>query len=127
MNSKFTFSFEQCDSFGNVAKTYNLTTNEVSLVALIEDFETFLKGSGFVFDGILDIVEPESMEISPEEQAEMDALFPVGGAGNSAPWQGNGGAGYNVGAGDQKPAKENYDVNTTTTYSKYYYDTMRNK
>jgi hypothetical protein len=109
MNSKFTFSFEHCDSFGNVAKTYNLTTNEVSLMALIEDFETFLKGSGFVFDGILDIVEPESMEISPQDQAEMDAMFPVG--------------------GDPFPPKENYnyDVNTSTTYSKYYYDTMRNK
>jgi hypothetical protein len=109
MNSKFTFSFEHCDSFGNVAKTYNLTTNEVSLMALIEDFETFLKGSGFVFDGILDIIEPESMEISPQDQAEMDAMFPVG--------------------GDPFPPMEPFDtaVNKTTTHSKWYYDTERNK
>lgn len=125
--SKMEFSYTQTDMFGKVEKTYNVSTNNLVLQDVLEDFELFLRGAGFVFDGILDIVEPESMEISPEEQAEMDAMFPVGGAGNSAPWQGNGGAGYNVGAGDPKPAKENYDVNTTTTYSKYYYDTMRNK
>jgi hypothetical protein len=109
MSPKFTFSYEQYDSFGKVAKTYNLTTNEVSLVALIEDFETFLKGSGFVFDGILDIVEPESMEISPQDQAEMDALFPVG--------------------GEPFPPMEPFDtaVNKTTTHSKWYYDTQRNR
>jgi hypothetical protein len=109
MNSKFTFSCEHSDSFGNVAKTYNLTTNEVSLMDLIADFETFLKGSGFLFDGILDIVEPESMEISPQDQAEMDAMFPVG--------------------GDPFPPMEPFDtaVNKTTTHSKWYYDTGRNK
>ena len=127
MNSKFTFSYEYLDSFGNVAKTYNLTTNEVSLMALIEDFETFLKGSGFVFNGILDIVEneadgPDSMMgyvseqersdhdfISKQDQADMDALFPVG--------------------GEPSPPMEEYDafVNKTTTHSKWYYDTARNK
>ena len=108
MSHKFTFSYEQYDSFGKVAKTYNLTTNEVSLIALIEDFETFLKGSGFVFDGILDIVEPESMEISPQDQAEMDAMFPVG--------------------GDPFPPMEPFDTAVnTTTYSKWYYDTQRNR
>jgi hypothetical protein len=76
---------------------------------LIADFETFLKGSGFVFDGILDIVEPESMEISPQDQAEMDALFPVG--------------------GEPFPPMEPFDtaVNKTTTHSKWYYDTQRNR
>ena len=116
MNSKFTFSFEHCDSFGKVVKTYNLATNEVSLMALIEDFETFLKGSGFVFDGILDIVEnetdgPDSMIgfISEQEQADIDALFPVG--------------------GEPFPPMEPFDtaVNKTTTNSKWYYDTERNK
>jgi hypothetical protein len=109
MSNKFTFSYEHYDSFGEVAKTYNLTTNEVSLMALIEDFETFLKGSGFVFDGILDIIEPESMEISPQDQAEMDAMFPVG--------------------GDSFPPMEPFDtaVNKTTTHSNWYYDTERNK
>ena len=104
MNSKFTFSFEHCDSFGNVAKTYNLTTNEVSLMALIEDFETFLKGSGFVFDGILDIVEPDGPDsmigfVSEQEQADLDAFFPVGGE---------------------------EIVNKTTTHSTHYYDVTRN-
>ena len=55
--SKFTFT---CENYGtdNTMSFKCDTWNEA-----LENFETFLKGSGFVFDGTLTAVAPELEEV----------------------------------------------------------------
>lgn len=65
--SKMEFSYTQTDMFGKTEKTYNLSTNNLVLQDILEDFELFLRGSGFVFDGIVDIVSPEEVEAEQEQ------------------------------------------------------------
>jgi len=65
VSSKITFSCNHYASFyedAPLTKTYNMTVGGESLMEVIEDFEMFLRGCGFVFDGYLDIVPNESDE-----------------------------------------------------------------
>lgn len=53
--SKFTFT---CDN--NTLNTPSKITNEISAILIndvIEEFERFLRGSGYYFDGHLEIVD----------------------------------------------------------------------
>ena len=61
-----TFSCEFRDSFlkdSPVTKTYNMTVDGTYLPDILEDFESFLRGCGFHFDGIIDIVPPEEDDL----------------------------------------------------------------
>ena len=54
--TKMTFSSETTNPDGRVT-SFCMTTDAVTLPEILENFELFLKGSGFVFDGNVDIVE----------------------------------------------------------------------
>jgi hypothetical protein len=51
--------------------------NAVSLDRLLEEFELFLKGSGFVFDGRLDITQDENFfeDLSNDDLDDLDQWF----------------------------------------------------
>ena len=51
--------------------------NAVSLDHLLEEFELFLKGSGFVFDGRLDITQDENFfeDLSNDDLDDLDQWF----------------------------------------------------
>ena len=57
--SKCTFTHE------STLTTITLTTEHVGLVHILEDFEQFLRGAGYYFNGHLEIVEED--DILPEE------------------------------------------------------------
>lgn len=56
------FVFKALPSENNRGSTVIVKSNEVVLTDLLEDFEDFLRGCGFVFDGHLEIVEESIME-----------------------------------------------------------------
>jgi len=144
VSTKITFS---CNHYASLykdaplTKTYNMTVDGSSLMEVIEDFEMFLKGCGFVFDGYLDIVPHEEDTI----QEDIPEQFPTGkvtintGAGVSV---GSGGAGtgfnwtttvpnggssttVNINGGNVTMFEE-FD-NFANAHSKHYFETDRNK
>ena len=48
-----------------------MSTNTVSLDEVLETFENYLRACGFVFDGRVDIVEPEEL-LFPEKDLPSD-------------------------------------------------------
>ena len=52
---KFTFTYE-VDYQGQPKQGVNYTTTAVTLPNILADFEQFLRGCGFAFDGQIDIV-----------------------------------------------------------------------
>ena len=113
MSSKITFSCNQYASFykdAPLTKTYNMTVSGESLMELIEDFETFLKGCGYVFDGYLDIVPHEENTL----QEDIPEQFPNGKVTISS----------NNGSVDSTTS---FTTVTVPGHSQYFYDTERNK
>ena len=79
--SKYTFTCEYEDIFTSKPDgKITLEVTEDSLTNVVEAFERFLRGAGFVFDGHLDIVdddlefEPERFEVENEFSAELNDL-----------------------------------------------------
>jgi len=80
--SKYTFSCEYQDIYtGNPdGNKITVEAKEDSLINVIEAFERFLRGVGFVFNGHLDIVgddlefEPERFEVENEFSSELNDL-----------------------------------------------------
>lgn len=73
--SKMEFSYVQTNLFDKVEKTYNVSTNNLGLQDILEDFGMFLRGCGFVFDGVVDIVnfseaEPDVMGYMSEQEGD---------------------------------------------------------
>ena len=141
MSSKITFS---CNHYASLykdaplTKTYNMTVDGSSLMEVIEDFEMFLKGCGFVFDGYLDIVPHEEDTI----QENIPEQFPtgttgkvtaagVGGAGTGFDWStvtiSNGGSSATVNVNGGNVTINGFEEFDNISKSEYYYDTERNK
>lgn len=73
---KFTFICEHRDFNTYDLDSKNiLETNKESLYDVIEEFERFLKGAGFVFDGQLDIVSEEAETIKQQANDYQHDLF----------------------------------------------------
>jgi hypothetical protein len=72
------FSYVQTNLFDKIEKTYNVSTNNLGLQDILEDFGMFLRGCGFVFDGVVDIVnfaenDPDMMAyVSEQERSDFD-------------------------------------------------------
>jgi len=65
--SYMTFTVEHRDPFTDAVESkVTFETNNVFLPDILSDFESFLKGAGFHFDGILDIV-PHETEVDFDE------------------------------------------------------------
>ena len=58
--AKFTFDYTWRDADGEVTTRARHTTSEETLGEILDAFELFLKGSGFVFSGKLDFVDEET-------------------------------------------------------------------
>lgn len=61
--AKFTFISEEPQDYSKVTFEFNA----ISLDTVLTQFESFLRGSSFVFDGYVDIVEPEELSDSDIE------------------------------------------------------------
>jgi len=61
--AKFTFDYTWRNENGEVATRTRHITSEETLGEILDAFELFLKGSGFVFNGKLDFVNEETQEL----------------------------------------------------------------
>ena len=73
--SKFTFDYTWRDEDDNVVSRTRHTTSDETLSDVLTAFEMFLRGSGFVFDGTLDIVNDTTNETTHMNQQLEMKLF----------------------------------------------------
>ena len=90
--SKFTFVYEHRNIFNDgLDNKLTMESNVDSLSEVIEQFEMFLKGAGYVFDGRLDFIqeddypafddeEYDNMESYEDSQHEEDFSSPISAA-----------------------------------------------
>jgi hypothetical protein len=71
--SRYTFICEHTNIFDEDNVTSKLTSEfrADDLNSVLEEFESFLRGAGFHFDGVLDVVKPEEESIWNDEEIEM--------------------------------------------------------
>ena len=72
--AKFTFDYTWRDNDDKVVSRTRHTTSEETLGEILQSFELFLKGPGFVFSGTLDFIDTETQQpknIQMNQQAEM--------------------------------------------------------
>jgi hypothetical protein len=71
--ARYTFTCEHTNIFDEDRVTSKLTSEfrADDLNSVLEEVEMFLKGSGFHFDGVLDVVKPEEESIWNDEEIEM--------------------------------------------------------
>ena len=61
MTFSYTSKCQLADTMGQPTVTCVVTTEAEELHEILSDFERFLKGSGFVFDGIVDITKEDKV------------------------------------------------------------------
>ena len=72
--ARYTFTCEHLDydmfrgEENGVASKHTTEFSADTLETMLENFELFLRGSGFVFDGVIDVVKPESDNFENEEE-----------------------------------------------------------
>lgn len=70
---KFTFKCEHQDCYTDEVEITNTTEFKgETLEDVIENFEMFLRGSGFVFHGHLDIVSEDNFELKDDYSEEIE-------------------------------------------------------
>ena len=73
--ARFTFTCEHFDyndltgDEQNVASTHTTQFRADTLKTMLENFEMFLRGAGFQFDGVIDVISPEENDIEEDLQA----------------------------------------------------------
>ena len=75
--SKFTFVYQNMDLYNNEV-TSKITTecNAVTLNEVLEEFECFLKGAGYHFEGKIDIVkEDDEYDFDDEDDDNGDGIW----------------------------------------------------
>jgi hypothetical protein len=55
----------------NVASKHTTEFRADDLTTMLENFESFLRGAGFHFDGVIDVVKPEEESTWTDEEIEM--------------------------------------------------------
>ena len=55
--------------------TLTVTFSKITLEDIVSEFEYFLKGAGFVFDGHLDIVPDDVFECVSDDLDDVDQFF----------------------------------------------------
>lgn len=68
--SKFTFDYTWRDTDDNVVSRTRHTTSEETLGEVLNSFELFLKGAGYVFDGVLDIVDENTNQSTTTQMSQ---------------------------------------------------------
>jgi hypothetical protein len=75
--AKYTFTCQHTDFYGNNIDKIVYEKESDTLNSLLEAFENFLKGSGFVFDGVVDIVpHDENCNYAPESTGDTMVTTP---------------------------------------------------
>ena len=72
--AKFTFDYTWRDENGKVVTRTRHVSSEETLGEILDAFELFLKGAGFVFDGKLDFFDEENQELintSMDQRGEL--------------------------------------------------------
>lgn len=71
------FTCEHDGPFNKVNQRLHYETMSETLTEVIEDFELFLKGCGFNFDGHLDIISMKDFygELTPEEHLSVPEYY----------------------------------------------------
>ena len=75
--ARYTFTCEHFDydmfrgEENGVASKHTTEFRADDLTTMLENFELFLRGAGFHFDGVIDVVKPE------EEEIEFDNVDPL--------------------------------------------------
>jgi hypothetical protein len=116
--TKYTLIAEHKDLFTGKTLTKNSTEFEVDgLMDVLENVEMFLKGTGFIFDGYLDIVPPEENTIQDDigvHEFEFSTMqdTPITGYQSTV----------TVNRGD-----DTITLSDMENHSKFYFDTERNK
>ena len=78
--ARYTFTCEHFDyndftgDEQNVASKHTTEFRADTLETMLENFELFLRGSGFVFDGVIDVVKPEDENFDFTETNVMPHL-----------------------------------------------------
>lgn len=81
--ARYTFTCEHFNYNGNwsgkedVASKHTTEFQADDLTTMLENFESFLRGAGFHFDGVLDVVKPEEEmyeSFSGELYEQMDVM-----------------------------------------------------
>lgn len=75
--SKFTFVYQNFDIYSNeLTSKITTETNAETLNEVLEEFECFLKGAGYYFDGKIDIVkEDDDYDFDDEDDDENSEVF----------------------------------------------------
>jgi hypothetical protein len=75
--SKFTFICEEepCPFGESITTKRTVEFSADHLGGVIGEFETFLKGCGFQFDGHLEIYEPEESSFEKDDLDDLDSIF----------------------------------------------------
>ena len=75
--SKFTFICEEdpCPFGESITTKRTVEFSADHLGGVISEFETFLKGCGFQFDGHLEIYEPEESSFDDDDLDDIDSIF----------------------------------------------------
>ena len=74
--ARYTFTCEHFDydmfrgEENGVASKHTTEFRADNLTTMLENFDLFLRGSGFVFDGVIDVVNPDAEEIDNDEDDE---------------------------------------------------------
>jgi hypothetical protein len=55
----------------NIASKHTTEFRADDLNSVLEEFEMFMRGSGFHFDGVIDVVKPEEESIWTDEEIEL--------------------------------------------------------
>jgi len=75
--AKYTFTCQHTDLYGKNIDKVVYEKDADTLTSVLEAFEYFLKGSGFVFDGVVDIVRPdEDCDYAPEHTGDTMVTTP---------------------------------------------------
>ena len=75
--ARYTFTCEHFDydmfrgEENGVASKHTTEFRADDLTTMLENFELFLRGAGFHFDGVIDVVKPEEDEMWSEEEIEL--------------------------------------------------------
>lgn len=74
--SKCTFIFEQINHYTDEVDSKHVTEFRADdLTSMLENFELFLRGCGWNFDGVIDVVKTDDVDFDDEEEDRGSAVM----------------------------------------------------
>lgn len=72
---QFIKTVKENDEYDHSDITMTIKHNDIDLNTILEEFETFLRAIGYVFDGVVDIVNEK--ETDENKQDKYDSVFDI--------------------------------------------------